>query len=522
MLKPNQQAVFRQKFPVDGPREKCYYIKWLHARKKRVTYYSAEGYMKALKELRTMESGTRRINIKKLVFYILKRCWLIILCAAIGFAGMYWYTAYYQQDKYTAYATVYVLNGNPNVVNYQYTNVNDLNSAVALLDTYKVVIKSDKVMSVVTERLIADYPWIFANYIASTLSMGSVSETGVFRIMSTTSNAKLSADICNAVVDVAPSEIIRVVNAGNIEVIDYAVAPSFPDDRSPMRKGLIGAMAGAILAAGFLVLLFLLNRKVADAESLTDNYTPPVLAEIHRKKASDKDPARFLLDNDSQMETVESYAKLRMNLLYTLAGKETKAVAISSAIAGEGKSTIAANLAISCAMSGKKVVLVDADIRRACQRDHFKYEEDKPGLSEIMIGESQWQDTLIPSGRENLDILPAGHAAPNPAELLSLPAFPILLAELEQHYDLILFDTPPINVVSDPLALSSHVAGCVMVIRQNYSDHREIRKSLIAAEMAGMNILGFVFYGEKLKHSKYYGKRYYQKYYSRYEKQAEK
>ena len=477
--------------------------------------------MKALKELKIMESGAHQINIKKLAIYLLKRCWLIILCAAIGFAGMYWYAEYYQKDTYTASATVYVLNGNPNVVNYQYTNTADLNSAVQLLDTYMVVIKSTKVMSVVTERLVANYPGISAGYIASTLSMGSVSETGVMRIRSTTSNAQLSADICNAVVDVAPAEIIRVVNAGNIEVIDYAEPPRFPDDRASMRKGSIGAMAGAILAAGLLALLFLMNRKVTDAESLTEKYTPPVLAEIHRKKASEKDPAQFLLDNDSQMETIESYAKLRMNLLYTLAGKETKTVAISSAIAGEGKSTIAANLAISCAMSGKKVLLVDADIRRACQRDHFKYEEDKPGLSEILIGESQWQDTLITSRRENLDILPAGHAAPNPAELLSLPAFPGLLKEMEQHYDLILFDTPPINVVSDPLALSSHVAGCVMVIRQNYSDHREIRKALISAEMAGMNILGFVLYGEKLKQGKYYGKKYYKKYYSRYEKQAE-
>ena len=467
-----------------------------------------------------MEGGAKRIDLKKLFFYLLKRCWLIILCAAIGFAGMYWYTAYYQKDTYTASATVYVLNGNPNVVNYQYTNLSDLNSAVALLDTYKVVIKSTKVMSAVTERLIADYPGITPGFISGTLSMGSVSETGVLAIMSTTADAKLSADICNAVVDVAPAEIIRVVSAGNIEVIDYAEPPALPDSRSPMKRGIIGALGGGILAAALLALLFLLNRKVTDSEEITENYTPPVLAEIQRKNVKGKDPARLLLDSGVLAEQVESYAKLRMNLFYTLAGKEKKSIVITSAISGEGKSTIAANLAISCAMSGKNVLLVDADIRRACQREHFKYEEDKPGLSEILIGEETWQNVIIPSGRENLSILPAGHAAPNPAELLSLPAFSVLLGELEQIYDLVLFDTPPMNVVSDPLALSSHVAGCVMVIRQTYSDHREIKKELISAEMAGMNVLGFVFYGEKLKQGQYYGKKYYKKYYSRYEKQA--
>ena len=496
---------------------------------KMVTWEKEKSYLQTdnrlhrpLKELKAMESGTRRIDLKKLAFYLLKRCWLIILCAAIGFAGMYWYTAYKQTDTYTASATVYVLNGNPNLVNYQYANVADLNSAVALLDTYTVVIKSTKVMSAVTERLIADYPGIFPDFIASTLSMGSVSDTGVMKIMSTTNNAKLSADICNAVVDVAPAEIIRVVNAGNIEVIDYAEPPELPDSRSPMKKGLVGAIAGAAAVVALLILAFILNRKVADVENLTENYTPPVLAEILRKKVKGTDPARLLLDGGSLTEQIESYAKLRMNLLYTLAGKENKSIVITSAISGEGKSTIAANLAISCAMSGKNVLLVDADIRRACQREHFKYEEDKPGLSEILIGEETWQNVIIPSGRENLSILPAGHAAPNPAELLSLPALSALLEELEQNYDLILLDTPPMNVVSDPLALSSHVAGCVLVIRQNYSDHREIRKSLVSAEMAGMNVLGFVFYGKKLKQGRYYGKKYYKKYYSRYERQVEK
>lgn len=469
-----------------------------------------------------MENGSRRIDLKKLFFYLLKRCWLIILCAAIGFAGLYWYTAEYQKDTYTAYATVYVLNGNPNLVNYQYTNMNDLNSAVALLDTYTVVIKSTKVMSAVTERLIGDYPGIFPDYIASTLSMGSVSETGVMRIMSTTSDAKLSADICNAVVDVAPAEIIRVVNAGNIEVIDYAEPPEFPDYRSPVKRGLIGAVAGAAAAALLLALIFLMNRKVTDTENLTENYTPPVLAEIRRKKVKGSDPSRLLLDSGSLVEQIESYAKLRMNLLYTLAGKDNKTIVITSAISGEGKSTIAANLAISCAMSGKKVLLVDGDIRRACQKDHFKYKEETPGLSEALIGEGNWWDMVIPSGRENLSILPAGHAAPNPAELLSLPVLTAMLSEMEEEFDLVLFDTPPMNVVSDPLALSSHVAGCVMVIRQNYSDHREIRKALVSAEMAGMNVLGFVLYGEKLKQGQYYGKKYYKKYYSRYEKQTEK
>lgn len=460
-----------------------------------------------------MGDSTQKINLKKLFFYILKRIWLVAICAVIGFAGMYYYTQYYKKDTFTAFATMYVLNGNPNLVNYQYANANDLNSAVQLLDTYMVVVRSSKVMDVVAERLSEQYPGISASYISNTLSMGSVSQTGVLRINCVTSNAKLSADICNAVVDVAPAEIIRVVSAGSIEVIDYAEPPTMPDDRSPKKKGIIGALAGAFLAAGILALLFILNHKVIEEEELTETYTPPVLSSVVREKKNSKAPKDFLLNEKSDMQTSESYAKLRMNLLYTLVNKENKVIAVTSAISGEGKSTITANLAIACAMSEKKVLLIDADMRRASQQTIFGYDKDLPGLSDVLIGNCKWWESVLTEVRENLNILPTGHLPPNPAELLALPDMAEFLAETQQQFDIVLIDLPPINIVSDPLIVSSHVAGCLLIVRQGYSDHRAIKKALMAAEMTGMNVLGFAFYGENTNQGSYYSKKYYKKNY---------
>ncbi len=464
-----------------------------------------------------MERKAIRIDLKKLMIYVLKRAWLPIILAAIGFAGYYWYTANKLPDTYTASGTMYVYNGNPNLVNYQYTSSNDLNSAVQLLDTYMVVVRSNKVMDAVAERLAPDYPGILPEFIASTLSMGSVSQTGVLQVMCRTDNAQLSTDICNAVLDVAPAEIIRVVSAGGIEIIDYATLPKAPDGRSAMRKGMIGGLAGAVLGGGFLVLLFLLNRKVTDAKDLEENYTPPVLSSIKRTKAESKDPGSFLLNKDSPMEAMESYAKLRMNLLYTLAGKENHVVEVTSAISGEGKSTITANLAISCSMSEKKVLLIDGDLRRACQQEIFYYDKDLPGLSDVLLGEKNWQDCLLVTNWENLFILPAGHLPPNPAELLSIDRMKDLLAEVQQQFDLVLVDAPPINIVSDPLVNSANVAGSLFVVRQNFSDHRDVRKALIAAEMTGMEVLGFIFYGERLHEGSYYSRKYYKGYYNKYD-----
>ena len=217
------------------------------------------------------------------------------------------------------------------------------------------------------------------------------------------------------------------------------------------------------------------------------------------------------------MEQLESYAKLRMNLLYMLVGKKNNVVVITSAIPGEGKSTIAANLAISVGMSEKKVILVDADLRRACQRDIFRYAKHHPGLSEVLVGVNKWEDAILKEVKPGLDILPAGQFPPNPAELLGSNAMIELLDELKEVYDLVLLDMPPINIVTDPLVVSANVGGCLFVTRQNFSDHRDICKALIAAEMTGMDMLGFVFYGEKLHQDSYYSKKYYKSYYNKYD-----
>ena len=464
-----------------------------------------------------MENYVSEINPIKLIVYILKRIWLVLICAAIGFGGLYWYTAYKLPNTYTASGTMYVYNGNPNLVNYQYTNSSDLNSAVQLLDTYMVVVKSDKVLDAVAERLSADYPGIKPAYISSTLSMGSVSETGVLRVRCVTDDPQKSADICNAVLDVAPSEIIRVVNAGGIEIIDYAKTPLAPNDRAPMRKGLMGAAAGAAAAAAVLFLFFMMDQKVTDEKELAKIYKPPVLSAIRRSKEEHENPNKYLLNEQSPMDVVENYAKLRMNLLYTLTGKNSKVVVVTSSIAGEGKSTITANLAISCAMSGKRVLLIDADMRRASQRDIFGYHGGLPGLSDVLVGEYSWEKVLHQTKWENLQILLAGHIPPNPAELLGTEQMNQLLDEFSSHYDLILMDAPPINIVSDPLSLSAHSAGCLFMVRQNYSDHREIRKALTSADMTGMDVLGFVFYGEKLHQGSYYNRKYYKNYYHQYD-----
>ena len=461
------------------------------------------------------------IDLARLAVYILKRIWLVIICAAIGFGVMY-YRASKAIDTYTASGTMFVTNSNPNLVNYGYTSISDINSAVSLVNIYSEVIKSETVMQRVLEYrletveqdgveqdllLNQKYPGLTTDYIKATLRMASVNETPMVRVSCTTSIPQLSADICNAVLQVAPAAIKEVVGAGEAKPQDFATVPMFANARSEKRQGLIGGLAGAILACGVLLILFLLNRKVEKPGELTNKYTPPILSYIRRNKGNNENPGTFLLNENSEMDQVEGYAKLRMNLMYTLKDKKNHVVLVTSAISGEGKSTIAANLAVSFAFSGKKLLLVDADMRRACQNEIFGYEQTVPGLSDALTGEADLQDVIRHTKWENLSVLPAGAMVPNPCELLENPAMQELLEKVEEQFDLILIDVPPINIVSDPLALSDQAAGALIVVRQNFSDHREIRRALIASEMTGLDVLGFVFYGENLHQGKYYSRR---------------
>ena len=461
------------------------------------------------------------IDLARLAIYILKRCWLVILCAAIGFGVMY-YRASKALDTYTASGTMFVTNSNPNLVNYGYTSTSDISSAVQLVNIYSEVVNSETVMQRVLEYAIEPagengneddillsqkYPGITTDFVRSVISMHSVNETPMVRVSCTTTDPILSTDICNSVLQVAPAAIKDVVSAGEAKAQDFATVPMFANARGDMKKGLIGALTGIVLACALLTLLFLMNHTVEKPAEITDHYTPPILSYIRRARGSEKDAGAYLLNEKSDMDLVEGYAKLRMNLLYTMSEKMHRTVLVTSAISGEGKSTIVANLAVSMAMSGKKVLLVDADMRRACMSEIFYYDPNSPGLADILTGNTTAKKAIVSTVWDNLDILPAGSMPSNPCELLESPIMAKLIQELEENYDLILMDVPPINIVSDPLALSSQVAGTLFVIRQDFSDHREIRRALISCEMTGLEVLGFVFYGEKLHQGKYYSKR---------------
>jgi capsular exopolysaccharide synthesis family protein len=182
---------------------------------------------------------------------------------------------------------------------------------------------------------------------------------------------------------------------------------------------------------------------------------------------------------------------LRTNLQFIDIGNRSKSIVISSSIPGEGKSTIAINLAVSLADAGARVVLVDADLRRPSIAEYLGI-EGGVGLTTVLIGRAEVEDVVQPLGRTTLDLLPAGQIPPNPSELLGSTAMADLLERLSASYDMVLLDSAPLLPVTDAVVLSNLAGGALVIVGVDRIHRPQLQQSLESLETAGAHLFGVV------------------------------
>ena len=210
-----------------------------------------------------------------------------------------------------------------------------------------------------------------------------------------------------------------------------------------------------------------------------------------------------LIGEESNFRVQEAYRMARTNLLYSGGGEDERMVfGFTSASPGDGKSLTCANMAISFAMSGKRVLLLDCDMHKPTQDTAFGVSTER-GLSEYLAAICE-EPEFLSTERENLHILPAGHCPPNPAELLCSPRFESLMARAQKEYDCVFVDLPPINLISDATIIAKHVKGYVLVVRAGYSDSRAVQTAVDCIETVGGKISGFILNGIEDEEGGYY------------------
>ena len=271
-------------------------------------------------------------------------------------------------------------------------------------------------------------------------------------------------------------------------ILQAAVPDYTPAGPHVKRAVLLGLVIGVLLAVGAIMLLEGFDRRMRspdDLESLTDL---PLLAAIAPSAFSDRLQTTPVDD--------ESFQMLRTSLTYFTVDQPLHSVMVTSPGEKEGKSTVAARLAIAAARAGLNVILVDADLRRSGTTDRFGL-RDRPGLATVLVDsrpvETALTDWAIPeSAAGRLRILAAGPPPPNPAALVSSDAMRRLLASLESQSDLVIVDSPAALAVSDALPLMHTVSGIVMVARMNHSNRDTIHRLHKIIESAHGRIFGVV------------------------------
>lgn len=209
----------------------------------------------------------------------------------------------------------------------------------------------------------------------------------------------------------------------------------------------------------------------------------------------------------------EAYKTLRTNIQFC--GDDNKVIAITSCTPNEGKSSVSFNLAVSFAENGKKVILVDADLRKSVLIGRYKVGEVEAGLTHYLSGQADVNSILLKTDIPNMDIIFSGSLCPNPAELLEHNRFQLLLQKLREQYDYVIVDTPPLGSVIDSAIVARIADGAILVIESNSISYRFAQNVKAQLDKSGCKILGAILNKIPMESKGYYGK-YYGNYYGAY------
>jgi len=261
-------------------------------------------------------------------------------------------------------------------------------------------------------------------------------------------------------------EIAQAGSTPDFKILSTANLPSKPiSPNRPIIFG-IGFVAGIVFNIFFIGLLYLANNKINSLYEI-ERLQVPLLGTVPAIR-SINGSGLYIQDHPKSMVS-EAMRTLRTNLDFFNIHSTKKIIAVSSTVSGEGKSFIALNLGGVMALSHKKVLLLDLDMRKPKNNTFFKDVDKSKGMSTILIRKNTWEECLTKSPLPQFDFISAGPHPPNPSELLLNGEFSQLLNELKMHYDYIIMDTPPVGIVTDGIMAMKHADIAVYIFRANYS-----------------------------------------------------
>lgn len=300
------------------------------------------------------------------------------------------------------------------------------------------------------------------------------------------------------------------LDSADISVVDLASVPIHPSSTPPKNLGMVGLFFGALWGMAIALLLERMDTRMRDSKHIQELLGLPTLAIIPqtnwKAKEADRgaDPGPEILW-DARSAFSESIRVFRTSMQLSSTSRQSRVIAVTSCQPGEGKSTVSTNLAAALAQGGKKVILVDTDMRRPSMYSRLGL-STKKGLSEYLTGNESLNDVIqTHQTLTTLDLIPSGITPPLPADLLGSEQMKSLVDTLREHYEYVIFDTPPALSVTDPLIVSSLADGLVLVVRQGVCTRAMLLRADEIFRDVDVKIYGFVLNGVDASLPEYYG-----------------
>ena len=448
----------------------------------------------------------KTIDLIGLFFHIMEKFWFVLISAVLC-ASLMGILSGESVVTYSATSKLYIVNSNSAGL-----NIADLQLGTVLTLDYQEVFKTWEVHEMVIDDL--ELPYTYSQ-MQSMLTITNPEDTRILYITVTYPDAKMAADIANSYARAAKQFIINTMRGEEPSSFSIALEPSVGRSVSRSNRIIMGFLVGSVLAAGLLTLFFVLDDRPRSPESIRQYGGIPTLAVFPSNGTSSKNYATIKEGGAAKPDPGVNYLEISrfpkldficreaMNTLCTnlsYCGKDVKKIMITSRYAGEGKSYISMNLLRTFSQLGRTTVLIDTDLRASgiqldYQLRYFK--KNRYGLSEYLSGICGLDEVLYRTNLPNTYIIPAGHEAPNPLQLLDTKTMEDLVNFLAERFDIVLVDTPPVGVLVDAVATAKFCDGALIVVGYQKGKQQEIGDAVDNIMQTGCKLLGAVLNGVK-------------------------
>ncbi|WP_239437311.1 polysaccharide biosynthesis tyrosine autokinase [Arthrobacter alpinus] len=421
---------------------------------------------------------------------ILRRNWIAIVALTLVGLMVGFLTSMLIRPTYSAETQLFVATQNSGSVQDLQTGSTFIQARVS---SYVKTATTPTVLQPVIDTLgLVDTPQQLASRVSASSDLKTVLITISVEDDSPVQAAAIAQGVANSLikaVDYLETPTTGGTSPVRVSVVSPATAPTIPSAPNTKINLALGLIVGLALGVAAALLRTTLDTRVRSERDLTQITDAPVLGGIAFDPDATKDP----LVNATAMHSqrAESFRQLRTNLQFAHVSHKSKTVLVTSSLPGEGKSTTATNLAIAMAESGQSVALIDADLRRPMVATYLGL-ESHAGLTTALIGQADVQELMQPWGTNELHVLTSGRIPPNPSELLGSAEMKQLILRLEQAFDSVIIDAPPLLPVTDAAVLAQQVGGVVLVVGCHTAKKPQVEKAIATLELVDADVLGVV------------------------------